>query len=120
MLGAIKAKKYVFTNAHDTHAANCLRRLGVEDCFDGQVDVFVMNYKVKPQPESYEVMQRVAGGVPFHRMVFLDDRAANLAPAKKLGMTTVLVRTLCWFFWGVGAEAYALRMLGSVCEWCGG
>jgi pyrimidine 5'-nucleotidase len=82
---------WVFTNADSGHARRVLRTLKVEDCFTGIVDLFALEFKVKPRPESYQTALKLAGEDDPTRCVMFDDLLHNLLPAKQMGFTTVLV-----------------------------
>ncbi|KAB8163893.1 HAD-IA family hydrolase [Streptomyces sp. 3MP-14] len=63
-------------------------RLGVWELFDVAV-ISEREGLAKPEPEIYRrVVERL--GLPGAACVFVDDLAANLAPAEALGMATVL------------------------------
>jgi putative hydrolase of the HAD superfamily/pyrimidine and pyridine-specific 5'-nucleotidase len=99
MLLAIPQRRWVFTAATREHAVRCLRRLGIEDCFQGIIacsttEVFQKaGYVSKHDPRCFEVAMDVAG-VPRDqaaKCMLLDDSASNLKTAKAMGWSTVLV-----------------------------
>lgn len=99
MLLAIPHKRWVFTAATREHAERCLRRLGVEDCFEGIIacsttEVFKKaGFVSKHDPKCFEFAMDVAG-VPRDqaaKCMLLDDSASNLKTAKAMGWSTVLV-----------------------------
>ena len=51
----------------------------------------------KPETEAFETVLKFRGddddGVRFEKTVFFEDSVKNLAAAKRLGMTTVLIRS---------------------------
>jgi pyrimidine 5'-nucleotidase len=91
LVQSLPQKKWIFTNADAAHANRVLDLLGVEDCFNGIIDVRANNFFCKPQLEAYRSALTHAGETDPTRCVFLDDSARNLAPATQLGFFTVLV-----------------------------
>ena len=82
---------WVFTNADINHAKRVLSTLKVEDCFNGIVDLFALEFQVKPKPASYQIAMKLAGEDDPSRCMMFDDLLHNLLPAKQMGFTTVLV-----------------------------
>jgi putative hydrolase of the HAD superfamily len=62
----------------------------VNDSFDDLQDIHASSYKPKPDPHGYELLCERFGIDPAEALL-ADDMAANLKPAKALGMTTVWV-----------------------------
>ena len=91
MLLALPQQKWIFTNADKNHAKRVLTALGIEDCFDGIVDVWALGFRPKPVKEIYPLALQLAGDEQPQRCVYIDDLAKNLAPARDLGMLTILV-----------------------------
>ena len=90
MLQSLPASSYVLTNASAGYAHKVLAALGVAECFVGVFDISVAGYLSKPDPAPYKAaLERLA--VPAEAIVFVDDSADNLLPARQLGMRTVLV-----------------------------
>ncbi|MGA9350320.1 MAG: pyrimidine 5'-nucleotidase [Anaerolineae bacterium] len=90
VLAEIEAEKVVFTNASAEHARHVLAILGVERHFNCIIDVRALGYMSKPNPEAYRRALEILG-VEGNECLIIDDRVRNLAPAKELGMITVLV-----------------------------
>lgn len=90
VLNEIEIEKIVFTNATREHAWRVLNILGVAHHFSRIIDVRDVGYVTKPDPEAYRRVLELLG-VEGHECLIVDDKARNLAPAKELGMTTVLV-----------------------------
>jgi putative hydrolase of the HAD superfamily len=90
VLAGIQQQKVVFTNASREHAEAVLAVLGVGSHFDRIVDVRDMNYESKPVASAYgricELLELEPG-----ECVLVEDSVRNLAPAKALGMVTVLI-----------------------------
>ena len=104
LLRSIPVPVFLFTNGDDAHAAACLARLGIADCFAG-----VLTYETlqaagarlgtvapgrvlcKPAPASFLTALALAGGVAPSRALFLDDSPRNIAGAAAAGLAAVLV-----------------------------
>ena len=91
MLYSIPARRWVFTNSDIDHAERVLARLGIDDCFEGIVDIWAMEPHCKPQPEAYQTALALSKTTDPKTCVFLDDSVQNLVAARKLGFFTVLV-----------------------------
>jgi len=87
----IPTRRWVFTNADKAHADRVLKILGIQDCFEGLIDVWVMHPFVKPMKESYEFAMSLTGVKNPNKCVLIDDSPRNTISAKELGMFTVLV-----------------------------
>ncbi|MCS7178242.1 MAG: pyrimidine 5'-nucleotidase [Anaerolineae bacterium] len=90
MLAGIPLGRVIFTNATTEHAVRVLRALGVDDLFERIVDIRALNFVHKPRPEAYERLLALLN-TPGRACILVDDRAVNLQPAKRWGMTTVLI-----------------------------
>jgi putative hydrolase of the HAD superfamily len=93
LVRSLPQKRWIFTNADAAHAKRVLEVLGVEDCFNGIIDVRVNDFFCKPQTEAYHSALAYAGEPDPVHCVLLDDSSRNLAPATQLGFYTVLVGT---------------------------
>ena len=91
LLGGLPQRLWVFTNSDFRHACRVLDRLGIRDQFTGIVDLFALNFKVKPNPDAYRAALRLSGDPDPVRCVLFDDLLPNLVAAKQLGFTTTLV-----------------------------
>jgi len=91
LLTGLPARKYIFTNADQAHARRVLQLLEIADCFDGIIDVEAMDYHCKPEIEAYQCALALTGEPAPRFCTYIDDSARNLAPARELGFTTVLV-----------------------------
>lgn len=90
ILAALPQRKVVFTNGSSAHAERVLAALGIRQAFETVFDIRVANYLPKPFLAPYEqIVARLA--VAPSDCVMVEDVAANLAPAKALGMATILV-----------------------------
>ena len=90
LLKALPQRKLIFTNASSQHAHNVLDVLEVTEFFDYIIGVEEVDFIPKPDQRAYQKCQEITGINPAQSM-FLDDLPENLAPAKKMGMITVLV-----------------------------
>ena len=90
LLDSIPFEKAIFTSAHLPHAQKVLRCLGVQEYFPKIFDITFTRFIPKPNPEPYDQVLEHLGLEGQHCMM-IEDLPANLLPAKKLGMTTVLV-----------------------------
>jgi putative hydrolase of the HAD superfamily len=86
----LPGRKIVFTNGDEPYARRVLEAIGLEESFDHLHDIHASNYRPKPDPHGYELLCERLGIEP-ERGLLVDDMAANLKPAKELGMTTVWV-----------------------------
>jgi len=90
LLQSIPCAKAIFTSGHRPHALKVLRCLGVDQYFPRVFDITFTRYIPKPNPEPYRQILDVLG-YGGEKCMMIEDLPANLFPAKKLGMTTVLV-----------------------------
>ncbi|KAH7573759.1 hypothetical protein JRO89_XS03G0203400 [Xanthoceras sorbifolium] len=88
---------------HRNHAIECLKRLGIEDCFEQIICFETMNPNLskvtrpdefpivlKPSMDAMKIALDVADVDP-RRTLFLDDNVKNVTAGKALGLRTVLV-----------------------------
>ncbi|TVU37711.1 hypothetical protein EJB05_11041, partial [Eragrostis curvula] len=119
LLLSLPQRKIIFTNSDKAHAAIVLKKLGLENCFDGVVCFETLNPSTeqnvkdrkssdaagsdgsvpprggilcKPSLESMEAVIEIAKLDP-KRTVFFDDSARNIAAGKAAGFRTVVVGT---------------------------
>lgn len=90
ILAALPQRKAVFTNGSSAHAERVLAALGIRQEFEAVFDIRIANYLPKPFLAPYEQILAQLAIAP-HSCVMVEDVAKNLAPAKTLGMTTILV-----------------------------
>ncbi|HYF63402.1 MAG TPA: pyrimidine 5'-nucleotidase [Herpetosiphonaceae bacterium] len=89
-LGALPLEKIIFTNSPREHALRVLTRMGLHDHFSRIFDIRAFEFAAKPHPNAYQVAL-LALGASGEECVLFEDTPANLAPAKAVGMTTVLI-----------------------------
>ncbi len=83
-------RKIVFTNGDGPYAERVLTRLGLGASFEGVHDIHAMALAPKPAPAAYRSLCDAYRLDPA-RVLFADDMARNLAPAKAIGMTTLWI-----------------------------
>ncbi len=91
ILSSLPQQKWVFTNADSNHASRVLNVLGLDDCFDGIIDVRALGFLCKPQPEAYLRALSLADEPDPKKCILFEDSLRNLIPAQEVGITTVLV-----------------------------
>lgn len=91
ILTSLPQPRYIFTNSDRNHARRVLSVLGLQDCFDGVIDILALEFTCKPSPEAYSRALALAGQPDPRNCVLLDDAPSNLRPAQALGFRTVLV-----------------------------
>lgn len=91
LLKSLPQDLWIFTNADQRHARAVTQALGIAELFQGIVDLTAMDFVIKPQPKSYQIALKMAGGVDPAQSILFDDLPANLAGANAAGLTTVLV-----------------------------
>ena len=94
LLGKIKGKKSIYTNATFKHAQNILKSMGIFEEFEFIFDIKDANYVAKPDINSYLMMKKKLGlnDKNISRSIFFEDTAKNLKPASELGMSTVWIK----------------------------
>jgi pyrimidine 5'-nucleotidase len=91
MLLSLPQKKWIFTNADAAHAHRVLTFLDIRECFEGIIDVRALSFHCKPEEQAYLIALDLARASDPRNCVLLDDSPRNLAPAQRMGFTTVLV-----------------------------
>lgn len=89
-LGGIKVHKAIFTNGPIEYSARILKALGIQDRFGWRFDLRFVGFSGKPHPSAYEKVLGALGARP-EVCALVEDSAANLLSARRLGMRTVLV-----------------------------
>jgi putative hydrolase of the HAD superfamily len=90
LLASLPGEKVIFTNADRAHAERVLTQLDIRRHFSRIIDVVANDYIPKPNQEAYINCLRLLDARPAE-CVLIEDTGRNLAPAKQLGMTTILV-----------------------------
>ena len=89
-LERLEGPRLVFTNGATSHAHRVLDKLGIADLFDGVFALEDADLIPKPDPRTFARMTERFGVDPT-TAAFFEDTPRNLAPAKAIGMTTVLI-----------------------------
>lgn len=105
-LEALPHTKYIYTNADRSHADRVLEAMGLTGLFAEIFDITALGMIGKPDPLSYELIEKKLAlldgnlfgktasgdsGDPEEKIVFFDDYAKYLEPAKQRGWITVHV-----------------------------
>ena len=91
LLASLPQRRFIFTNADAAHARRVMQVLGVADCFERIIDIRAIDFACKPEPVAYMRALALAGDPTPQECVLLDDSPTNLAPARQLGFTTVMI-----------------------------
>ena len=89
-MASLPGRKFVFTNGDAPYARRVLEAIGIHAQIDELHDIHASDLRPKPDPHGYALMCQRFAIEPAHA-VLVEDMAANLKPAKDLGMTTVWV-----------------------------
>ena len=89
-LKKLDGKKIIFTNGSKKHAQNVIKKIGIDQYFDGIFDIVDSEFIPKPAIEPYKRL------VEKHKIdpklcVLVEDIARNLKPAYEMGMKTVWI-----------------------------
>ena len=90
LLPRLPGRRFVFTNGDAPYARRVLEAIGIHGHFDELHDIHASELRPKPDPYGYALLCAQFGIDPANALL-ADDMAQNLAPAKKLGFTTVWV-----------------------------
>lgn len=91
-LRRLPGRKLIFTNGSAAHAERVMARMGVAHHFEAIFDIVASGFATKPETVVYRDIVKRFGLQPARTMM-VDDVAANLEPAHRLGMRTVWVRS---------------------------
>ncbi|MEO1027609.1 MAG: pyrimidine 5'-nucleotidase [Pseudomonadota bacterium] len=89
---ALPGRKFVFTNGSRGHAEGVTESMGLAGVFDGMFGIEDTGFQPKPSPAAFDRFTTTFDIDPV-RAVFFEDLSRNLAPAKSIGFTTVLVHS---------------------------
>jgi len=90
MLARLGTERHVFTNATAAYSRKVLDALGVSAFFDRIFDIEHNGWVCKPHRPIYDDIVAELG-LPAHQIAFVEDNPSNLAPARDVGMLTVLL-----------------------------
>ncbi len=91
ILLSLPQHRWIFTNADANHARRVMSILGVQECFDGIIDIRAMDFACKPDQVAYERALAISGETDASECIIFDDATRNLAPAHEMGFYTILV-----------------------------
>ena len=76
----LNVKTYCATNGSKEHAINCMKKIGIDDLFEGKfMDIVDFNFKPKPNPESLNLMCKKFQIPANEETVYIEDIAKNLS-----------------------------------------
>lgn len=90
-LASLPYKKWIFTNSDRNHTQRVLQAIGIEDLFEGIMDVWTMHHIPKPETWTYQNARRLVGNPDPSSIIFVDDTIKNLVPPTKMGWQTVWI-----------------------------
>ena len=90
LIKSLAGRKVVFTNAPRDYALRVLNLLGIADCFELVFSVESTKFHAKPSVRGFQLLLATLR-VNASDCVLLEDNAAALMTAKRLGMKTVLL-----------------------------
>ena len=91
LLLSLPQRRWVFTNSDARHAKRVLKVLELDDCFDGIIDIWAVDFACKPDKTAYRRALSITGEEQPARCAIFDDAVRNLTPAHEMGLYTVLV-----------------------------
>ena len=109
LLDKLPGRKIVFSNGPQAYAERVLDAMGLRRHFDGVAGIEALRFQPKPAPPAYRHVLRTYGLNP-HRCIMVEDSAANLRTARRLGMRTV------WVSRGSGRPPYVDVKIGSILD----
>jgi len=76
----LDVKVYCATNGSKEHAINCMKKIGIDDLFEGKImDIVDFNFKPKPNPESLNLMCKKFQIPANEETVYIEDICKNLS-----------------------------------------
>ena len=109
MLRRLPGRKFVFSNAPRHYAEAVLGVMGIRHQFEAIVGIEDLGYQPKPGIQGYRRLLATARLNP-RRCIMVEDTAANLRTARRLGMRTVLVGN------GLGQPPYVDLRIRSILD----
>ena len=86
----LDVKAYCATNGSKEHAINCMKRIGINDLFEGKImDIVDFNFKPKPNPESLRLMCEKFQIPANEETVYIEDICKNLSSETAKNMIKV-------------------------------
>jgi putative hydrolase of the HAD superfamily len=90
MLQELPFHKFIFTNADSAHANRVLKVLGLEGCFEGIIDIRVIDPYCKPMKEAFIKALVFAEADEPGDCILVDDLPATTRAARALGFFSIL------------------------------
>jgi|TARA_B100001971_G_scaffold156437_1_gene145996 putative hydrolase of the HAD superfamily len=76
----LDVKIYCATNGSKEHAVNCMKKIGIDDLFEGKImDIVDFDFKPKPNSESLKLMCDKFQIPTNEETVYIEDIAKNLS-----------------------------------------
>ena len=91
LLISLPQRKWILTNADASYARRVLRALGIEDLFEGIIDIEALGWTPKPHREAFQQARRRAGVAHPRHALLVDDLVRNVQGALAVNMDAVLV-----------------------------
>ena len=86
----LDVKIYCATNGSKEHAINCMKKIGIDDLFEGKImDIVDFKFQPKPNPESLKLMCDKFKIPTNVETVYIEDIAKNLSSETAKEMTKV-------------------------------
>ena len=86
----LDVKAYCATNGSREHAINCMKRIGIDDLFEGKVmDIVDFKFKPKPNPESLRLLCDKFQIPDNDETVYVEDICKNLTSETAKNMIKV-------------------------------
>ena len=86
----LDVKAYCATNGSREHAMNCMKKIGIDDLFEGKVmDIVDFNLKPKPNPESLKLLCDNFQIPTNEETVYVEDICKNLTSETAKNMIKV-------------------------------
>jgi len=88
ILNSLPQRKIVLTNNTTRFTKSVLKRVGIVGCFERIIGADLFGFELKPNEAPYLCALKYFNGTRPEEILFVEDRAENLVPARKLGMQT--------------------------------
>ena len=86
----LDVKTYCATNGSKEHAINCMKKIGIDDLFEGKImDIVDFKFKPKPNPESLKLMCDNFQIPTNEETIYIEDIAKNLSSDTAKNMTKI-------------------------------
>ena len=86
----LDVKAYCATNGSKEHAINCMKKIGIDDLFEGKImDIVDFNFKPKPNVETLKLLCDKFQIPTNEETVYIEDICKNLSSETAKNMTKV-------------------------------